>query len=216
MDYHKILGTKPGDGIDKIKAAYRRLAAQLHPDKGGDAHEFSRLHEAYEQLKKQTSRRVDIPIYNQSETIRVQIPMDRLISANRYQFSFNGNNLEADLPAWQASWKHEHVFVLKEYNMKLQVVAVHDRFWIQDGELTTRIDINQIDSLLGTTKTLLGQDIDVLPGATTGDQIKIKGLGLFNGGSRADLTCIFNIIPVQLTKEDLALSLTQLQEKYCK
>lgn len=33
-DYYAILGVKPGDGYDVIKAAYRSLALHTHPDKG--------------------------------------------------------------------------------------------------------------------------------------------------------------------------------------
>ena len=35
---------------DKIKAQFRKLARKHHPDRGGDAHEFSRIREAYHAL----------------------------------------------------------------------------------------------------------------------------------------------------------------------
>ena len=35
-DYYFTLGVKPSDSYDTIKAAYRRLALQTHPDKGNN------------------------------------------------------------------------------------------------------------------------------------------------------------------------------------
>lgn len=216
MDYHKILGTRPGDNLDKIKSAYRRKAAQLHPDKGGSAQEFAQLHEAYEQLKKQASQRIDIPIYTAVETIRVQIPMERLIEAGRYQFTYKDKAVEVSLPNWQLDWHHEHTFNLKDQNLKLIVVADHSKFWIQDNTLVTRIDITALDSLLGTTIYIMDQSVVVPRGIVTGDQQTVPGLGLFFGDQRHDLTCIFNIVPVQLADDDVDLPLRKLQEKYRK
>ncbi len=42
-----VLGVYPGDDLSEIKARYRLLASQAHPDKGGDREEFERIHEAY-------------------------------------------------------------------------------------------------------------------------------------------------------------------------
>lgn len=36
----------------EIQTQYRRLAAQMHPDKGGEAEDFSELRRAYEVLKR--------------------------------------------------------------------------------------------------------------------------------------------------------------------
>jgi hypothetical protein len=38
------------DPISAIKAAYRRMAKQHHPDQGGDAADFRKIHDAYRQL----------------------------------------------------------------------------------------------------------------------------------------------------------------------
>lgn len=39
----------PRPALDDVKGAWRRLAAQHHPDRGGDAAEFDRLRRAYEE-----------------------------------------------------------------------------------------------------------------------------------------------------------------------
>jgi len=43
-----ILGVPINASADQIKEAYRRLAMVHHPDKGGDANEFTRIKSAYE------------------------------------------------------------------------------------------------------------------------------------------------------------------------
>lgn len=49
-DYYKILGLSKTASPDEIKRAYRRLAQQHHPDKGGDQAKFKEINEAYQVL----------------------------------------------------------------------------------------------------------------------------------------------------------------------
>lgn len=46
-----VLGLEAGVRWDEIMAAYRRLAAKHHPDKGGDAEQFMAVREAFLVLK---------------------------------------------------------------------------------------------------------------------------------------------------------------------
>jgi molecular chaperone DnaJ len=54
-DYYETLGCQKGASIEEIKAAYRKLAKELHPDKNpGDQtseHKFKEISEAYDVLK---------------------------------------------------------------------------------------------------------------------------------------------------------------------
>lgn len=50
MDYYNTLGVPRDADQDTIKRAYRKLAMQHHPDKGGDPNEFQKISEAYETL----------------------------------------------------------------------------------------------------------------------------------------------------------------------
>lgn len=45
-----ILGVAPGAGPDEIRAAHRRLVAQVHPDKGGTAYLTQRVNAARDVL----------------------------------------------------------------------------------------------------------------------------------------------------------------------
>lgn len=55
-DYYSILGVNRSASSDEIKQAYRRLASQHHPDKGGSKEEFQRVQEAYETLGNEQKR----------------------------------------------------------------------------------------------------------------------------------------------------------------
>lgn len=49
-DYYDILGLKKGATEAEIKKAYRKMAHQHHPDKGGSKEKFQELNEAYQVL----------------------------------------------------------------------------------------------------------------------------------------------------------------------
>lgn len=49
---YRVLDLEPGASQDEVKAAYRKKARELHPDRGGDTDAFSRVNEAYQRLKR--------------------------------------------------------------------------------------------------------------------------------------------------------------------
>ena len=49
-DHYQTLGVARTASADEIKLAYRRLAGQHHPDKGGDTQQFQQIQKAYEVL----------------------------------------------------------------------------------------------------------------------------------------------------------------------
>jgi len=56
MDYYDILGVNRSANADEIKQAYRRLAKQHHPDKGGDTKKFQEIQSAYDVLGDESKR----------------------------------------------------------------------------------------------------------------------------------------------------------------
>jgi curved DNA-binding protein len=55
-NYYDILGVKSSSTPDEIKRAYRKLASQHHPDKGGDVAKFQEIEQAYRTLSNPQAR----------------------------------------------------------------------------------------------------------------------------------------------------------------
>ncbi len=55
-DFYKVLGVKRDASKADIKRAYRKLAQEHHPDKGGDEKKFKKANEAYEVLSDDQKR----------------------------------------------------------------------------------------------------------------------------------------------------------------
>lgn len=57
MDYYKRLGVNKTASPDEIKKAYKKLAMQHHPDRGGNQRKFQEINEAYDILKDPQKRK---------------------------------------------------------------------------------------------------------------------------------------------------------------
>lgn len=53
---YETLGVPKGASDEEIKRAYRKLASQHHPDKGGDTHRFQEIQSAYDTLSDPVKR----------------------------------------------------------------------------------------------------------------------------------------------------------------
>lgn len=58
MDYYSTLGLKRGATDEEIKKAYRKLAMQHHPDRGGDQNKFKEISTAYDALSDPDKKRI--------------------------------------------------------------------------------------------------------------------------------------------------------------
>ncbi|MDO8554385.1 MAG: molecular chaperone DnaJ [Candidatus Micrarchaeota archaeon] len=56
-DYYDLLGVTKTSTPDEIKKAYRKLAMEHHPDKGGNAEKFKEISEAYAALSDEQKRK---------------------------------------------------------------------------------------------------------------------------------------------------------------
>ena len=56
-DYYEVLGVGKNASPDEIKKAFRRLAIEHHPDRGGEEEKFKEVNEAYEVLKDDAKRK---------------------------------------------------------------------------------------------------------------------------------------------------------------
>jgi curved DNA-binding protein len=76
-DYYATLGLPRTATADEIKKAYRRLASQHHPDKGGDTATFQKIEEAYRILSDPQQRQQhDNPIPPGFQQFNNQSPFD--------------------------------------------------------------------------------------------------------------------------------------------
>jgi DnaJ-class molecular chaperone len=57
MDHYATLGVAKNATTDEIKKAYRKLASQHHPDKGGDKDKFQEIQSAYDILGDEEKRK---------------------------------------------------------------------------------------------------------------------------------------------------------------
>lgn len=55
-DYYEVLGVGKTASADEVKKAFRRLAVEHHPDRGGDEAKFKEVNEAYEVIKDPSKR----------------------------------------------------------------------------------------------------------------------------------------------------------------
>jgi curved DNA-binding protein len=55
-NHYETLGVKTSADADEIKRAYRKLASQHHPDKGGDVKKFQEIEQAYRTLSDPQAR----------------------------------------------------------------------------------------------------------------------------------------------------------------
>ena len=87
MDHYNTLGVPRTATADEIKKAYRKLAMEHHPDKGGDINKFQELTNAYETLSDPDKRsQYDNPQYRQQHSPFGDAP-------GGFGFNFNGFDL---------------------------------------------------------------------------------------------------------------------------
>jgi DnaJ-class molecular chaperone len=77
MTHYATLGVGENADADEIKRAYRKLASQHHPDKGGDTAKFQAIQTAYDTLSDAGKRQ--------------QYDMERQGMGNGMHFQFNGS-----------------------------------------------------------------------------------------------------------------------------
>lgn len=83
MNYYDILGVDKNASPDQIKKAYRKLASEHHPDKGGDTKRFQEIQVAYDTLSDPSKRQA----YDN--------PLNGAGMPHGFQFHFNNFDIHA-------------------------------------------------------------------------------------------------------------------------
>jgi len=147
MDYYSILGVNKNASDKDIKSAYRKLAMQHHPDKGGDAQKFSKISEAYEILKDPVRRQ------------EYDNPAPQFQFNTSHPFGANPNDIFGSM--------------FRQRQAKNPDITIAADITLEDV-LTGKNLIANYKLRRGKTETV---SIDVPPGAKNGDTVRYSGLG---------------------------------------
>jgi len=149
MDHYAVLGVTKTSTPDEIKKAYRKLASQHHPDKGGDTAKFQQIQEAYAVLSDPDKR----------------AQYDNPQQGFNTQFQWNVHGMPMDDIFAQVFGQGFNPF--QQQRQGRQVLRTHVSLRLQDSYTGIK-QVLRINTEKGT-KVL---EINVPPGVKNGDQMR--------------------------------------------
>lgn len=176
MDYYSTLGVPRGASEEEIKRAYRKLAMQHHPDRGGDQTQFQQIQEAYDTLGDPQKRQA----YDNPQP-----------QGTHFTFNFGGGDPFGD------------IFSQFGFGPGIDPFAhMRQQQQRRNKDIRIRIHVSLSETLHDHTKTVSVQtssgerqtvNVNIPQGITTGSTIKYPGLGdnMFTTLPRGDLIVQF-------------------------
>jgi curved DNA-binding protein len=177
QNHYQTLGVNKDANADEIKRAYRRLASQHHPDKGGDVAKFQEIEQAYRTLSDPQARaQYDNPGFQ----------------GQRFGHPGNqGFDFQSIFDVFGARFHHPHQQRTQQARMSLWITLVDVA---QAGKKTISV---------GTQQGTMTVEIEIPRGIDDGDTVQYPGIG--PGGM--DLVITFRIHPnPQWSRRDQHLS----------
>jgi DnaJ-class molecular chaperone len=175
MNYYEILGVSDSATADEIKKAFRKLASQHHPDKGGDHSKFQEIQKAYETLADNNKRQ-------------------------QYDMQRNGFGGGGPQFHWHsADMQHPDISeIFKSFGFGGDPFGGFRQQQRRNKDLRVNLQVPLNSTLEDQTKTISVQttnghretvNVTIPRGITSGTNIKYAGLGdnLFNTIPRGDL-----------------------------
>lgn len=178
-DYYAALGVPKTATADEIKRAFRRLASQHHPDKGGDTQKFQAIQAAYATLGDEQKR------------AEYDNPKPQFSGFHGHPGGVNINDIFGQMFGQQFAQQHQ----------QSRRSHVRMTLWISLLDVATG---GKRTVSLGTQSGVSAVEIEIPLGINDGDNVQYEGIG--PGGS--DLVVQFRISPDRTWQRD-GLNLTQ-------
>ena len=138
---YDILELTPAAGLDEIKAAYRRLSTQVHPDRGGSGALFRLVREAYETLS--------------DDNLRAEYDGSRINSGGlprRARRADGGSGPDNDVKTLA-----ERTTVLNESLLRLEAAATSDQDRLEVYRVQLELQMAQIAWYMAVFRQLSAQ-----------------------------------------------------------
>jgi curved DNA-binding protein len=188
---YETLGVPKGASESEIKRAYRKLAGQHHPDKGGDTHKFQEIQSAYETLTDPVRRQQhDNPSPFQHHQAGP--------NGSHFEFNFGGGAGPEDI--FQQFFSQGFGGGHNPFQRQQQPRRNKDlRINLQVSLAETLNDIHKSVSVQTTKGERFTVDVNIPRGVGNGTTIKYSQMGdnFFDSLTRGDLYVIINIIADQ-------------------
>lgn len=172
-DYYATLGVSRTASADEIKRAFRKLASQHHPDKGGDTQKFQAIQEAYATLGDEQKR------------AEYDNPRPQFSGFHGQPGGVNINEIFGQM--FGSGFGHPH-FGQGFAQQHPRRSHVRMTLWITLLDVATG---GKRTVSLGTQQGVSAVEIDIPLGINDGDNVQYEGIG--PGG--ADLVVQFRISP---------------------
>jgi curved DNA-binding protein len=178
-DYYAALGVPRTATADDIKQAFRRLASQHHPDKGGDTQKFQAIQQAYATLSDEQKR------------AEYDNPRPQFSGFQGHPGGVNINDIFGQMFGQQFGQQHQHP---RRSHVRMTL-------WISLLDVATG---GKRTVSLGTQAGVSAVEIEIPLGINDGDNVQYEGIG---PGS-SDLVVQFKITPDRKWQRD-GLNLAQ-------
>lgn len=183
MDAYQTLGVSRDASPEDIKRAYRKLAAQHHPDKGGDTAKFQEVQQAYETLSDPVRRQQ----HDNPNPFAQGNP-----HGSHFEFHFGNGGPEDIFQRFFQNGFGGSPFGQRQArrNKDLRItINVTLESTLQDQQKTVNVQT--------TKNNTFNVDVNIPRGISSGTTIKYSQLGdnFFDTLPRGDLYVIINVIP---------------------
>ena len=186
---YETLGVPKGASESEIKKAYRKLAGQHHPDKGGDTIKFQEIQSAYETLSDPQKRQ-------QHDNPNPFAQHHQGSNGSHFEFNFGGGTGPEDIFQQFFSQGFGHnPFQRQQQSRRNKDLRINLQITLAE----TLTDIHKSVSVQTTKGERFNVEVRIPRGVGNGTTIKYSQMGdnFFDSLTRGDLYVIINIIADQ-------------------